>query len=53
MRSALFWDIAQRMVVILYRRFGATPQSHPQGSRNLERNHVKGGEINKLENKLH
>jgi hypothetical protein len=30
--SALFWDIAQRWVVILYRRFGATYRSYLQGT---------------------
>jgi hypothetical protein len=28
MRSALFWDITQRMVAIPYRRFGTTYGSH-------------------------
>jgi hypothetical protein len=32
-RSALFWDITQRRVVILYQRFGTTYRSHLQGSR--------------------
>jgi len=32
-RTALFWVITQRVVVISYRRFGTTYQSHPQGSR--------------------
>jgi hypothetical protein len=30
---ALFWDITQRRVVIIYRRFGTTYGSHLQGSR--------------------
>jgi hypothetical protein len=34
-RSALFWDIARRRVVSVYRRFGATYRSHLQGSRAL------------------
>jgi hypothetical protein len=34
MRSAFFWDITQRTVVIRYRRFGATDWSQPEGSRN-------------------
>jgi hypothetical protein len=33
MRSTLFWDITQRRVEILYRRFGTTYRSHLQGSR--------------------
>jgi hypothetical protein len=33
MRSALFWDITQSWVVVLYRRFGTTLRSHIQGSR--------------------
>jgi hypothetical protein len=33
MRSALFWDITQRRVVIVYRRFGTIYLSHLQGSR--------------------
>jgi hypothetical protein len=32
-RSAIFWDITQRRVIILYRRFGTTYRSHLQGSR--------------------
>jgi hypothetical protein len=32
MRSALFWDIAQRRVVIVYRRFGTKYRSHLQES---------------------
>jgi len=36
MRSALFWVIAQRIVVISYRRFRTTYLSHLQGSRNPE-----------------
>ena len=32
-RSALFWDITQRRVVILYWRFGTTYRSHLEGSR--------------------
>jgi hypothetical protein len=33
MKSALFWDITQRRVVIVYRRFGTTYRSHLHGSR--------------------
>jgi hypothetical protein len=33
MRSALFWDITRRCVVIVYRRFGTTYRSHLQVSR--------------------
>ena len=32
LRSALFWDITQRWVVVLYRRFGTNYLSHLQGS---------------------
>ena len=32
-RSALFWDITQRRVVMIYRRFGTTYLSHLEGSR--------------------
>jgi hypothetical protein len=32
-RSALFWDMTQRYVVVLYRRFGTTYRSYGQGSR--------------------
>ena len=32
-RSALLWDITQRWVVVLYRRFGTSYRSHLQGSR--------------------
>jgi hypothetical protein len=37
MRSALFWDVTQRRVVIPYGRFGTTYRSHRQGSRNPRR----------------
>jgi hypothetical protein len=33
MRSALFWGITQRRMVILYRSFGTKYRSHLQGSR--------------------
>jgi hypothetical protein len=33
MRYALFWDITQRRVVILYRRFGTSYRSRLQGSK--------------------
>jgi hypothetical protein len=33
MRSALFWDITRRRVVIIYQRFGTTYRSHLHGSR--------------------
>jgi hypothetical protein len=33
LRSALFWGITQRRVVIFYRRFGTTYRSHLKGSR--------------------
>jgi hypothetical protein len=36
-KSALFWDITQRKVVILYRRFGTTYRSHLQGSSHIRR----------------
>ena len=35
MRTAPFWVITQRVVVIPYRRFGTTYLSHLQGSRKL------------------
>jgi hypothetical protein len=35
-RSALFWDITQRRVVIIYRRFGTTYRSHLFPSRTLD-----------------
>jgi hypothetical protein len=34
MPSALFRDMMQRTVIILYRRFGTTYRSHLQGPRN-------------------
>jgi hypothetical protein len=37
MRSALFWSITQRRMVILYRRFGTTCRSHLQRSRSARR----------------
>jgi hypothetical protein len=33
MRSALFWDVTRRRVVIVYRRLGTTYRSHHHGSR--------------------
>jgi uncharacterized protein YwbE len=33
MKSAVFWGITLRCVVIVYRRFGTTYLSHPHGSR--------------------
>jgi hypothetical protein len=38
LRTALFWAITQRAVVILYRRFGTTSLFHLQGSRNPRSN---------------
>ena len=35
--SALFWDITQRRVIILYRHFGTTCRSRLQESRNTRR----------------
>ena len=35
MRSVLFWDITQWIVVIPYRRFGTTYKSHLQDDLNL------------------
>ena len=32
LRTALFWDVSQRVVVISYPRFGTTYRSHLQGS---------------------
>jgi hypothetical protein len=32
-KSAVFWGITQRRVVIVYQRFGTTYRSHPHGSR--------------------
>jgi hypothetical protein len=37
MRSALFWDITQRRVVILYRRFGTTYWTHLIQSRRMDK----------------
>ena len=34
LRSALFWDVTQRIVVIPYGRFGTTYRSELQGPRN-------------------
>jgi hypothetical protein len=33
MRSALFWDVTRRRVVIAYRRFVTTYRSHLHGSK--------------------
>ena len=33
MKSAVFWGITRRRMVIVYRRFGTTYRSHPHGSR--------------------
>jgi hypothetical protein len=35
MTSALLWDITQRWLSVLYRRFGTTYLSHLHGSRSL------------------
>jgi len=35
-RTALLWVITQGVMVIFYRRFGTTYQSHLQGSRSLK-----------------
>jgi len=47
MRTAFFWAITQRVVVIPYRRFGITYRSHLQGSRihkgRLLTDRVEGG----------
>jgi hypothetical protein len=40
MRSALFWGITQRRVVILYWRFGTTYRSHLQGPKSPRRVYV-------------
>jgi hypothetical protein len=32
MKTAVFWGITLRRVVIVYRRFGTTYRSHPYGS---------------------
>jgi len=40
MRTALFWVITQRVVVISYRRFGTTYRYHPQGSRNQKKSFI-------------
>jgi len=48
LRTALFWAISQRVVLIPYRRFGTNYRSHLQGSKTLDdgtdslsRNHGK------------
>jgi hypothetical protein len=35
LRTAVFWVVTRRVVVISYRRFGTTYGSHPTGSRIL------------------
>jgi len=42
MRTALFWGITQRVVVISYRRFGTTYQSHPQGQKSKKKKNKMG-----------
>jgi hypothetical protein len=45
MRSALFWDVTQRRVVILYRRFGPIfkgQEVQEDGTDTLSRNVGKG-----------
>ena len=39
LRTALYWAITQRLVVIPHRRFGTTYPSHLQGSRIQESNY--------------
>ena len=41
LRTAVFWVITQRVVVISYRRFGKTYRSHTQGSR-IKNNNFPG-----------
>ena len=41
-RSALFCDITQSRVVLLYRRFGTTYRSHLEGSRNPKQSFLVG-----------
>jgi hypothetical protein len=41
MWSAFFWDVTQRRVVILYRRFGTTYRSHLQRSRSQRIRRIK------------
>ena len=36
LRTALFWVVAQRVVLILYRRFGTTYRSYLPGSNSLQ-----------------
>jgi hypothetical protein len=40
MKSAACWDITQRRVVDIYRRFGTSYQSHLQGSRSPRRKNL-------------
>ena len=40
LRSALFWNITLRRLVISYRRFGKTCRSHLQGSRSPRREKI-------------
>jgi hypothetical protein len=40
-RTALFWDNTQRVVVISYRRFGTTYRSHPSGVKSPHRASAK------------
>ena len=42
-RTAFFWVIMQRMVVIPYRRFGTINRSHLQGSRNKKKPTLEDG----------
>jgi len=32
LRSSVFWDVTQRVLLVSYRRFGTTYRSHLQGS---------------------
>jgi hypothetical protein len=51
MRSAFFWDITQRRMVIFCRRFGTTYRSHLQGSRSTTlaaERHLAEGQFSKV-----
>jgi hypothetical protein len=43
MSSALFWDITQRRVLVLYRRFGTTYRSRLQGSSSTKKHTLEDG----------
>jgi len=48
LKTALFWVITQRVMVIPYQRFGTTYRSYPQGSKSIFYDNNPGQRSSKL-----